>query len=258
MSGNNVDSSIAIIHQPGPLAPLSDWHEYVMQSHISVRQKLVVLTALRVAEHGPLEFNSKAVCDLIDAKYSIVNYYFESRDGMLAEAAHFVHELWVTNFLNSLAAEPVNAAAQLTNIAMTEIEFNTLWRGMALFAAYPIASPLVRSIFEERYAESAKKEQQFHLAVLTQLIIDGRAGKPSHITFGIDNIPVARLALHTDAFLAAATVAWTFHGLTVWVSGQHIPSMNLEDHSLSSLTTNLAIRSSIKRTIHQALSRSKD
>lgn len=258
MSGNNVDSNIAIIHQPGPLAPLAVWHDYVMQPHISVRHKLVVLTALRVAMHGTLEFNSKTVCDLIDAKYSIVNYYFESRDGLLAEAAHFVHELWFSNLLNSLSKEPSNAAAQLTNIAVTEIEFNKLWRGMALFAAYPIASPIVRSIFEERYADRAKQIQEFHLAVLTHLIVDGRAGKLSLIPFDVDNVPRARIAPHTDAFLAAITVAWTFHGLTVWVSGQHIPSKNLEDPSITSITTNMAIRSSIKRSVQQALTRRKD
>lgn len=238
---------------PLPTDSLDDWATYAQNSSVPVRERLVIIAALEIAQRGLVDFNAKAVCETGGVQFSIINYYFGGRDGLLAEAAHWAHEQWARNVTLHLSPTPIDATKQLRMMCEGELLWNERWRSLSTFGAYPDASPSVRSRFADSYTARAQQIIEFHLAVLTQIIIDGRAKRKTLVDFDIDTAPKKRLALHAPALLAAISLEWSLHGLCVWVAGQHIPSQNMEDPTLTSVTTTLAIKNHISTIIATAL-----
>ncbi len=238
---------------PLPTDPFSDWLAYALRIDVPVRERLVIIAAIEIAERGTIDFNAKAVCEIGGVQFSIINYYFGGRDGLLAEAAHWAHEQWVRNVALSLSPTPIDAAKQLRQLCAAELEWNRRWLSLSTFGAYPDASPSVRERFSDGYATRSQRIIEFHLAVLTQVIADGRAKRKTLIEFDVDTVPRTRIVLQVSALLAAISFEWSVHGLGVWTAGQHIPSQNMEDPSLTSVTADLAIKNHISAIIATAL-----
>ena len=229
------------------------WSHYGNYSKLSVREKLVILTAIEISRVGVLEFNAKNPCKVLGAKFSIVNYYFGGRDGLLAEAANFVHEEWISAIRNSLSTKAVDPAKQLKKIVLADIAFAKKWGAMGTFASYPNSSPNIRQEYVSNYDQNSRAAMEYYLAVLAVLIHDARRGQKSIIDFTIDSVPKQKMKTHRSAFLAATSFAWASHGLVVWTAGQHAPTQNIEDRSVSSLTTQYAMRNHIKTIITTAI-----
>lgn len=251
MSGTS--EGVTISAAPLPTDTFAEWHTYALNEHVPVRERLVIIAAIEIAERGVIDFNAKAVCEIGGVQFSIINYYFGGRDGLLAEAAHWAHEQWVRNVKLHLSTTPIDAAQQLRRMLDGELAWNRRWHSLSTFGAYPDASPSVRSRFADTYTARAQQIIEFHLAVLTQIIIDGRAKRKTFVDFDIDTAPKKRLALHAPALLAAISLEWSLHGLCVWVAGQHIPSQNMEDPGLTSITAELAVKNHLKAIIATAL-----
>lgn len=217
-----------------------------------VREKIVLLSAIDMANNGTLDFNSKNPCALIGAKSSIVNYYFGGREGLMAEAAVFVHDQWIEGVRHVLSTRPSDPRRQILKIIESDLAFAERWGEMAVFASYPNSSPVLRQLYTDKFAQRAQDAMEFYLAVLTILISDGRAGRKSLIDFEIGNLPKFKVATHTSSLLAATSLSWSIHGLTVWAAGQHVPSRNIEDKRVSSMTTEFAKKSHIRKIIDSA------
>lgn len=229
------------------------WETYGNGKKLTVREQLVILSAFEIARVGTLEFNAKNPCAAIDANSSIVNYYFGGREGLMAEAAVFVHDQWILAIQRSLSSKPSDPEKQMHKLIQADIAFVQEWGAMASFAAYPNSSPVLRSLFVERFESRAQDAVEYYLAVLTQLIFDARAGNKSLIDFDIGTLPKYKLATHASALLAATSLTWSFHGLTTWVAGQHAPSQHIEDPTTTPLTTKVAMKHHIKHCISSAI-----
>ena len=94
---------------------------------------------------------------------------------------------------------------------------------------------------------------EFWLAVLTQLVRDGRKKKPRVIEFDEHSIPRAKLAMNPGAFLAATSLAESIHGLAVWTAGQHVGTQGLSEPAAPGLTEQYVSRQHIKRILKAAL-----
>jgi AcrR family transcriptional regulator len=64
----------------------SDWLVFGMTGTPNTREKLIALTIEEIVKNGPSEFNAKDICDRIDAKHALVNYYFGNKEMLIAEA----------------------------------------------------------------------------------------------------------------------------------------------------------------------------
>lgn len=153
-----------VLPAPLPTDSLDDWARYAQDSSVPVRERLVVIAAIEIAERGIVDFNAKAVCEIGDVQFSIINYYFGGRDGLLAEAAHWAHEQWVRNVKLHLSTTPIDAAQQLRRMLDGELAWNRRWHSLSTFGAYPDASPSVRSRFADTYTARAQQIIEFHLA----------------------------------------------------------------------------------------------
>jgi AcrR family transcriptional regulator len=229
------------------------WQLHGVDASIGVREKLVILSAHEIAQVGILEFNAKSPCATLGVQTSLVNYYFGGREGLMAEAAYLVHSDWIATVTQSLTLRESDPRKQLHKIVNAELGYYKKWGEMALFAAYPNSSPLVRTTFHEKYQDRLQADLEYYLAVLAVLIHDARAGKKSLIDFDQLTVPKHKMATHARAFLAATSLSWSIHGLGLWAAGQYVASQNIEDKRLSSMTLEFAQRHHIKHIIDSAL-----
>ena len=54
-------------------------------SSISTRDLIILASIDQIVETGPVDFNSGTVCDMLNLKHPMINYYFGSRDGLIAD-----------------------------------------------------------------------------------------------------------------------------------------------------------------------------
>lgn len=229
------------------------WESFGQGAKLGVRQKLVILTALEISHVGILEFNAKNPCATLGAKSSIVNYYFGGRDGLIAEAALFVHDEWIKAVQGSLSKKPADPVKQLKKIIKADLAFASKWGAMGTLASYPNSSPELRNEYLRQFQSRSQDALEYYLAVLTILIYDARAGNKSLIDFSIGNLPKHKMRTHASAFLAATSLTWSFHGLSMWSAGKHAPSQNIEDSSVTSLTLEYAKKNHINHVIASAI-----
>jgi hypothetical protein len=229
------------------------WARYGTTPKFGVREKLVILSAIEMADVGILDFNAKNPCAAIGANSSIVNYYFGGREGLMAEAGIFVHDQWINSVRVAVSTKPIDPVKQINLIIQSELAFTKHWKEMAVFGAYPNSSPTLRALYKERFEKRAQDALEYYLAVMTVLIHDARAGKKSLIDFELGNPPKYKMVTHSSAFLAATSLTWSLHGLTIWSAGQHAASQSIEDKRVTSITSQFAVKNHIKHVIASAI-----
>jgi AcrR family transcriptional regulator len=229
------------------------WLQFVGSSEPGVRDKIVALAKIEIARTGPVDFNTKIVCDALDVKYPIINYYFGSRAGLMVAAVMSLNDEWIRLLKSVLTAKPTSAEKQLLAHVEADIAFAQRWGRMWIFGVYPVDSPDNYGAVQAEYGERMRINHEFWLAVLTQLIRDGRKKKDTAITFDELSVPRANLALSPGAFLAATSLAWSIHGLAAWTAGQHVGTKGLSEPSAPALTEQYVSKQHIKRILKAAL-----
>lgn len=218
----------------------------------TVREKLIMLTIEEIIEIGPADFNAASPCDRVGVKHPTVNYHFGNRDGLLAEAAMWVHDWWIRFLTANMQAAPKNPRKRLRAFIESEIAWSKKMGGMTLLMHYPLASHGSQEIVAEKFADRMQRNFEYNLALLTTMVLDIRNNKLSPLDFTVDNYPKADLLRHPSAILAATSISWATHGIASWSSGDHIATRKLENPKLSNLTTKYAIEQYIKQILKMA------
>lgn len=218
----------------------------------TVREKLIMLSVEEMIEIGPADFNAASPCDRVGVKHPTVNYHFGNRDGLLAEAAMWVHDWWVRYLAANMQAAPKNAKKRLRAFIDSEIAWSKKMGGMTLLMHYPLSSHGSQEIVAEKFAERMQRNFEYNLAILTTIVLDIRTGKVSPLDFTVENYPKKELTRHPSAILAATSISWATHGIASWSSGDHIATRNLENPTLSNVTTKIAIENYIRQIMKMA------
>jgi AcrR family transcriptional regulator len=231
------------------------WADIAGSEDPGVREKLVALARVEIARVGPVNFNTKIVCDALGVKYPIINYYFGSRVGLMAAAAMALNDEWIRLLKSVLATSPHSAEKQLRAHIEADVAYAQRWGRMWIYSVYPTDSPESYSAVQSEYGDRMKANHEYFLAVLTQLVRDGRKNKLTVIEFDEQTIPRLTLARTPGAFLAATSLAWSIHGLIAWTAGQHLGTQGLSEPSLPILTEQYVSKQHIKRILRVALER---
>lgn len=218
----------------------------------SVREKLIMLAIEEIIEIGPADFNAASPCDRVGVKHPTVNYHFGNRDGLLAEAAMWVHDWWIRFLTANMQQAPKNPKKRLRAFIESEIAWAKKMGGMMLLMHYPLASHGSQEIVAEKFADRMQRNFEYNLALITTMVLDIRNNMLSPLDFTVENYPKAELLRHPSAILAATSISWATHGIASWSSGDHIATRNLENPKLSKITTKYAIDQYIKQILKMA------
>lgn len=225
------------------------WLRYGESGTPSVREKLVALTIEEVIRSGPADFSTKTVCDRIGAKYPIMNYYFGSRDGLLAEASAMTYRKAIMATHERIASAPKNAEKRFRAYIQGELDWYRELSAWAILINYSIASKVSGEILDEKYGAEMERYFEFYLSMVGTMVLDLRSGSLSSFDFGIDNYPRASLLLKPATALDSISLVWSVHGIALWSSGNHVGSRTTSDPSL---TRRMAIKHHIDHIVERA------
>jgi AcrR family transcriptional regulator len=236
------------------MKPTSEfWIEQCGNPAPSVKEQLVILTAREVAKVGVTAFNAKDVCDLVGAKYPMINYYFGSRDGLLLAASLWVNDQWIRAVRGALSTKPTEAMKQLKAICKAEVAFGKEWGAMALLAANPSLVGSASEDLESEEGDTARDRREanteLYLGILTKLIHDARKGKKSLVEYRRNRVPIDDLKTHPLSYMAATNMAWSIRGLVAWFAGPHDGDWGIENPSGTPITEQYMAKQHIKRIL---------
>lgn len=205
------------------------WLNFGEDKDPPMRQKMIYLTIREVAEVGSGSFNTMGVCDSLGITYPMVNHYFGSRDGLIAEAAFVTYELYIQRIWDNVQATKADPEARLRAWMSGMISLNFEIRGWGAVLNYPSFSQTIFRIMEEKFGEDRKKLFELDIARLAQLIRDYRSNKLSSIEFTVDDYPRNEMLLDQKLVQLTSTVAFASLGIAVWNSGGHAPSQGVAE-----------------------------
>lgn len=217
------------VSHPDPLLTDEFWLEFGDDPQPPMRLKILYVTFGEVASSGPGSFNVASVCDRLGITYPMVNHYFGSRDGLLAEAAFMLYERYVQGLWDLVVAAPREPEARLKAWMMGQISETLTLGGWGPILNYPLAARDVTSEIQAKFQKPLNRLFELNLARLAYLVQDVRAGEVTDVEFTLANYP--REELLKDPFLRSImpTVSWSTFGMSVWLGGQHAPARNIKE-----------------------------
>ena len=217
---------------------------------ISTRDLIILVSIDQMAITGPIDFNSGTVCDLLNLKHPMINYYFGSRDGLIAEATVWAYRGWSDKLISAVRAAPKNAEKRLRAYIAAELEWAERMQSVTVLIQYPVLSGAVKEIVDDGYSIEFQKIFEYHISILTTLLIDLRAGTNSDLDFDQTNYPRSEYGLkHPRELIDSTSVAWSIHGISTWLSGSHTPTRNLRHEFTTKVSEKIAIHSHIENVI---------
>lgn len=209
---------------------------------ISTRDLIILTSIDQMIETGPVDFNSGTVCDQLNLKHPMINYYFGSRDGLIAEASIWAYRGWSHKVMTATRNAPKNAEKRLRVYLEASLDWAENMRAVTVLSQYPVLSQAVKSLIDDGYSVELQKDFEYHLVFLATLIMDMRTGKNSDLDFDKTNYPKNKYMLtQPRELLDAASIAWASHGVMMWRSGSHIPTNNLRKEFTAKLSEDIAI-----------------
>jgi AcrR family transcriptional regulator len=223
---------------------------------ISTRDLIILASIDQMTETGPVDFNSGTVCDMLNLKHPMINYYFGSRDGLIVEATMWAYRGWSDKVMTAARNAPKNAEKRLRAYLEASLEWAERMQAVTVFSQYPVLSKSVKTLIDDGYSVELQSDFEYHIVFLATLILEMRSGKNSDLDFDKTNYPKVQYFLtHPRELLDASSVAWASHGIMMWRSGSHIPTTNLRKEFTAKVSEDLAIRLHIDNII--AIARGK-
>ena len=212
-------------------------------SSISTRDLIILCSIDQMIETGPVDFNSGTVCDLLNLKHPMINYYFGSRDGLIAEASIWAYRGWSDKVMTATRNASKNAEKRLRAYLEASLEWAENMQAVTVLSQYPVLSKAVKNLIDDGYSVELQRDFEYHIVFLASLIIDFRSGKNSDLDFDKTNYPKEKYFLtHPRELLDAASIAWASHGIMMWRGGSHIPTTNLRKQFTAKVSEDLAMK----------------
>ena len=211
----------------------SDWLVFGETPEPNTREKLLALTIEEIVKNGPGGFNVKTVCDRIDAKYALVNYYFKNKELLIAEASALTYRKSVNHYKQVILKAPKDPEKRLRAFLKAEMEWFSRMGSWGLLVSYPIHSEETRNLIEENYGQELKTYFEFYLSMVGTMILDLRKGSISKFDFDVTNYPRAALLAHPKVVKDGISMIWAVHGLNVWIAGQQMGSNRVSSPKFS-------------------------
>lgn len=217
------------VSHPDSLLTDEFWLEFGDDPQPSMRLKILYVTFGEVAKSGPGAFNVASVCDRLGITYPMVNHYFGSRDGLLAEAASMVYRTYIEGLWKAVQRAPREPEARLKAWMMEQISETLVMGGWGSILNYPLAAREVSNEIQAKFQQPMNRLFELNLARLGAMALDIRRGTVSDVDFTEDSYP--REELLSDPFLTSVmpTISWSTFGMSVWLGGQHAPARNIRE-----------------------------
>jgi AcrR family transcriptional regulator len=216
--------------KPGFVPPPADyWLQFGDDPEPRVREKLLYLAIDEIAKVGPNDFNSYSICDQINVTYPMVNHYFGGRNGLVAEAAFVVYRRYMQRLHDGVRRAPANPEDRLRAWIAGQIRWTVDMRGWGAVLNYPDSCQESSRMLRELHGEEMREMFEYNVAVLIHLLREVKAGSVTPWPETLTEEFRAQGTNDVELMTLAASVAWSTLGISVWSSGQHVPSESVAE-----------------------------
>ncbi len=247
-----LDAPVPELH----LSPALNGVKELMGNDIGTRERLILLAIDEMVKSGPSDFNARIVCDRLQVKQSMIPYHFGSRDGLITEATIWAFRDWSRCGISTIRRTKGTGEKRLRAYLNAEIEWAMRMGPVALLVQYPTLSEPVRIQLDETYGDEMRRNLEYHLAILTDLVVDIRTGSTNPFDYDEHTYPsIDKAVINATEFLAATSISWAAHGIQMWVSGSHLSTKSFWTLDVPKIAVNFTIKNHIDEIIITAKGR---
>ena len=200
------------------------WLSVCGEAEPSTREKFLHLTIHEFARLGPAQFSHAHIARRLGVTVAMVNHYFGSRAGLIAEAAFTVYEGYIKAMGDAVAHAERTPEARLRAWIETQISHAVTVPAWNLVLNYPEVSLENAVEFETEFREQMTALFTLNVCRLAQLILDVQRNEvfPHEIT--AENVDLAQYMGDRDLVALGSSISMATLGAAVWAAGSHAPS----------------------------------
>jgi hypothetical protein len=186
----------------------------------------------------------------------MVPYHFGSRDGLIVESTIWAYRDWSHYATDILRKTSGKGEKRLRAYINAELDWASRMGPIALLVQYPMLSEPVRVSLQEKYGDEMRRKLEFHLAALSDIVVDIRTGSTTPFNYDDTNYPpVENAIMHATEFLTATSISWASHGLAMWGSVNHMSTQSFWTLDVGKIPTKFAIKNHIDEIVATAKGR---
>jgi AcrR family transcriptional regulator len=183
-------------------------------AHNEARSALVEAALRVISTEGAASMHPNELCVELGISRSLVNFHFDGRDGLVAEAMALGYERYVAELKLAADGAGPEPLARLLAWVDRQIEWTIANSGLASALNFQREAS---SLSGEMSPEAAGRLEQAGLRNFEQLMDLVRAVRESN----------GGLVDGDSVGLDSAVVGWLTLGLSVWLAGRHAPTRSL-------------------------------
>jgi AcrR family transcriptional regulator len=199
------------------------------QEHPGVRDQFLHLTIHEFGRLGPGRFSPVTLTRDLGYTTAMINHYFGSRRGLIAEAAFEVYQQYLSQMRNGVAEAESTPVARLRAWMSAQIAFAFALPGWAVVLNYPNLSLEDPVEFDEKFRDRMTAGFELNMGRLAQLILDVESGNVAAEEVTAENFDRAGYLANQRLVELTASVAMSTLGAAVWGAGSHAPSRDTEE-----------------------------
>jgi AcrR family transcriptional regulator len=200
------------------------WLSVCGDGNPSTRDKFLHLTIHEFARLGPAQFSHAKLARRLGVTVAMVNHYFVSRAGLIAEAAFTVYANYIKAMGEAVAQAERTPEARLRAWIETQISNAVTVPAWNLVLNYPEVALENAIDFETDFREQMTALFTLNICRLAQLILDVQRNEvfPQEIT--PENVDLSRYMGDRDLVALGSSISMATLGAAVWAAGSHAPS----------------------------------
>lgn len=212
------------VSHPDPLLTDDFWLTFGSDPQPPMRLKILYVTFGEIAVSGPASFNVASVCDRLGITYPMVNHYFGSRDGLIAEAATEVYERYAEKLWESARSAGLSPEDRLRAWISSEVTETTNLGGWSPVLHFASASREVTAEIQRSFASRLNRIYEIKVARLTQLVMELKQGIINSSSEPLKSQVRQDFSENPGIQRLVALVSWVSYGMSVSRSGQNLPA----------------------------------
>ena len=208
---------------------MSDDHSASNDIELPIREQFLERTIVEFGQAGPGAFNPGKIARELGVTVAMINHYFGSRYGLIAEAAYVVYARYIDEMFEAITNAPRVPEERLRAWIRTQIAVARRVGAWGMVLNYPTLALKESLAFDPKYRLLMSAKFEVNLGRLAQLILDVKSGSvaPTEITEDSDDF---REFLSNPTLVAlGSSIAMSTLGAAVWMAGSHAPSADSED-----------------------------
>jgi AcrR family transcriptional regulator len=194
-----------------------------------MRDQFIERTIEEFTRTGPGAFNPGQIARDLGVTVAMINHYFGSRYGLIAEAAYVVYARYIDEMFDAVTKAPQVPEERLRAWIQTQIAVARRVGGWGIVLNYPTLALKEPLAFDSKYRKLMSEKFEVNLARLAQLVLDVKAGSVSPEEITENNTDLQKFLSNPTLVALGSSVAMSTLGAAVWMAGSHAPSADSDE-----------------------------